>query len=104
VVDPPSEIAWTGTTMGIRAVHVFRFQASAGGTLARSEESWRGCCPACSDLAGYVQVIQGASSLTATSREAATSRSAAWRGRASTLERGSARHSGATRCAPVSGS
>ena len=42
LVDPPSEIAWTGTTMGIRAVHVFRFQASDGGTLARSEESWEG--------------------------------------------------------------
>ena len=42
VVDPPREIAWTGTTMGIKAVHVFRFQASDGGTLARSEESWEG--------------------------------------------------------------
>jgi uncharacterized protein YndB with AHSA1/START domain len=42
VVEPPWEIAWTGTTMGIKAVHVFRFQASDGGTLARSEESWEG--------------------------------------------------------------
>ena len=42
VVNPPSEIAWTGMTMGIKAVHVFRFQASDGGTLARSEESWEG--------------------------------------------------------------
>jgi hypothetical protein len=42
VVDPPREIAWTGTTMGIKAVHVFRFQANDGGTLARSEESWEG--------------------------------------------------------------
>jgi hypothetical protein len=42
VVDPPREIAWTGTTMGIKAVHVFRFQARDGGTLARSEESWEG--------------------------------------------------------------
>ena len=42
VVDPPTDIAWTGTTMGIRAVHVFRFQAADGGTLARSEESWSG--------------------------------------------------------------
>jgi len=42
VVDPPHEIAWTGTTMGIKAVHVFRFQANDGGTLARSEESWEG--------------------------------------------------------------
>jgi uncharacterized protein YndB with AHSA1/START domain len=42
VVDPPREIAWTGTTMGIKAVHVFRFQARDGGTLTRSEESWEG--------------------------------------------------------------
>jgi uncharacterized protein YndB with AHSA1/START domain len=42
MVDPPREIAWTGTTMGIKAVHLFRFQASDGDTLARSEESWAG--------------------------------------------------------------
>jgi uncharacterized protein YndB with AHSA1/START domain len=42
VVNTPHELAWTGTTMGIKAVHVFRFQPSNGGTLARSEESWEG--------------------------------------------------------------
>jgi uncharacterized protein YndB with AHSA1/START domain len=42
VVDPPHEITWTGRTMGIKAVHVFRFQPRDGGTLARSEESWEG--------------------------------------------------------------
>ena len=42
VLDPPHEIAWTGMTMGIKAVHLFRFQANDGGTLARSEESWEG--------------------------------------------------------------
>ena len=51
VVDPPHEIAWTGTTMGIKAVHVFRFQVNDGGTLARSEESWEGLLP--SLLKGY---------------------------------------------------
>jgi uncharacterized protein YndB with AHSA1/START domain len=51
VVDPPTEIAWTGTTMAIKAVHVFWFQASDGGTLARSEESWEGLLP--SLLKGY---------------------------------------------------
>jgi uncharacterized protein YndB with AHSA1/START domain len=45
VVDPPSEMAWTGTTMGIHAVHVFRFQPKDGGTLARSEESFSGLIP-----------------------------------------------------------
>jgi hypothetical protein len=42
VVDPPGEIAWTGTTMTIKAIHVFRFEPNEGGTLARSEESWDG--------------------------------------------------------------
>jgi hypothetical protein len=28
--------------MGIKAVHVFRFQDRDSGTLARSEESWEG--------------------------------------------------------------
>jgi uncharacterized protein YndB with AHSA1/START domain len=42
VVDPPHQLGWTGTTMGIKAVHLFRFQATDGGTLARSEESWEG--------------------------------------------------------------
>ena len=51
VVDPPREIAWTGTTMGIKAVHVFRFQVMGGGTLARSEESWQGLIA--SVLKGY---------------------------------------------------
>jgi len=42
VVDPPNEIGWTGKTMGIRAVHIFRFESRDGETLARSEESWEG--------------------------------------------------------------
>ena len=51
VVDPPREIAWTGTTMRIKAVHVFRFEALGDGTLARSEESWEGLVA--SMLKGY---------------------------------------------------
>jgi hypothetical protein len=42
VVDPPAAIVWTGRTMGIRAIHAFRFEARDGGTLAHSEESWEG--------------------------------------------------------------
>jgi hypothetical protein len=42
VVDPPHELTWTGKTMGIKAIHVFRFEARDGSTLARSEESWEG--------------------------------------------------------------
>jgi hypothetical protein len=41
-VDPPHENGWTGTTLGIKAVHVFRFAPRNGGTLAHSEESWDG--------------------------------------------------------------
>jgi hypothetical protein len=46
VVDPPREIAWTGVTMGIHAVHVFHFEASGDGTRAGSAESFRGLIPA----------------------------------------------------------
>ena len=43
VVDPPRELTWTGTTMGIRAVHTFVLEpAEDGGTAVRSAESWRG--------------------------------------------------------------
>ena len=45
VVDPPREIAWTGRTTGIDAIHVFRFEPRDGGTLAGSEESWDGFIP-----------------------------------------------------------
>jgi uncharacterized protein YndB with AHSA1/START domain len=45
VVEPPHEIGWTGTTMGIHAVHVFRFEPTGGGTRARSAESFRGLIP-----------------------------------------------------------
>jgi uncharacterized protein YndB with AHSA1/START domain len=51
VVDEPREIAWTGVTMRIHAVHVFRLSPSDGGTTVRSEESWRGLIP--SVLKGY---------------------------------------------------
>jgi uncharacterized protein YndB with AHSA1/START domain len=51
VCDPPQEIAWTGTTLGIKAIHVFRFAPKDGGTLARSEESWEGLLA--SILKGY---------------------------------------------------
>ena len=45
VVDRPSEVAWTGTTMGIHAIHVFHFAPKEGGTLARSDESFAGLIP-----------------------------------------------------------
>jgi hypothetical protein len=54
-VDPPREIGWTGTTMGIRAVHVFTFEPSGSGTRAASAESFRGLIP--SVLRGYSRRI-----------------------------------------------
>jgi hypothetical protein len=45
VVDEPREIAWTGVTMRIHAVHVFRLTPTGDGTTVRSEESWRGLIP-----------------------------------------------------------
>ncbi len=51
VVDPPRELSWSGRTMGIRAIHVFRFEPNDGGTFARSEESWEGLVPTL--LRGY---------------------------------------------------
>ena len=41
-VERPTELAWTGKTMGISAVHVWRFETRSGKTLVRTEESWEG--------------------------------------------------------------
>ncbi len=41
-VDAPSKIAWTGSTLGTKAVDVFRLEAHDGGTLVTEEESWDG--------------------------------------------------------------
>ena len=44
-LDAPRLIAWTGRTLGIRAVHVWRLQSKNGQTLARTEESYEGFLP-----------------------------------------------------------
>ena len=41
-LDPPRLVVWTGRTLGIRAVHVWRLAATNGQTLVRSEESYDG--------------------------------------------------------------
>jgi uncharacterized membrane protein len=41
-VEPPRVIAWSGTTLGIRASHVWRLQALDGRTRASTEESYEG--------------------------------------------------------------
>jgi hypothetical protein len=55
VVSPPSEIGWTGRAMGIDAVHVFQLEGRNGGTLATSQESFRGLIP--SVLKGYSRKV-----------------------------------------------
>ena len=41
-VDPPRKIAWSGRTLGLKAVDVFTLEARPGGTLVVEEESWSG--------------------------------------------------------------
>ncbi|MEX2598626.1 MAG: SRPBCC family protein, partial [Dehalococcoidia bacterium] len=41
-VEPPRALAWTGSTMGIKAVHVWRLEPQDGGTRVTTEESWEG--------------------------------------------------------------
>ena len=41
-VDAPTRIAWTGTTFGIEAMHVYALEARDGVTLVRTEESYDG--------------------------------------------------------------
>ncbi len=42
VADRPAEIGWTGRTMGMSAVHVWRLHPVEGGTSIHTEESWDG--------------------------------------------------------------
>jgi uncharacterized protein YndB with AHSA1/START domain len=41
-LERPHVVAWSGRTLGIRAVHVWRLESRDGGTLARTEESYDG--------------------------------------------------------------
>jgi uncharacterized protein YndB with AHSA1/START domain len=41
-VEPPGLIAWTGKTLGINAMHVYRLEPRGGGTFVRTEESYNG--------------------------------------------------------------
>ena len=42
VVDPPNEIGWTGVSLGINAIHVWRIEARDGHSVLTTEESWEG--------------------------------------------------------------
>jgi hypothetical protein len=41
-VDRPVEIGWTGRTMGMNAVHVWRLERDGETTIVRTQESWDG--------------------------------------------------------------
>ncbi|MGH3019240.1 MAG: SRPBCC family protein [Gaiellaceae bacterium] len=41
-VEPPKLIAWTGTTLGIKAKHVYRLEPRGEATLVQTEESYEG--------------------------------------------------------------
>ncbi len=41
-VETARELGWTGTTMGVHAVHVWRIEPAQQGTRVTTEESWRG--------------------------------------------------------------
>jgi hypothetical protein len=41
-VEPLRRIAWTGTSFGIKAIHVHTFEPQNGGTLVTTEESYEG--------------------------------------------------------------
>jgi uncharacterized protein YndB with AHSA1/START domain len=42
LVDRPRRIAWTGRTLGIKAIHSWHFEARDAGTFVRTEESYEG--------------------------------------------------------------
>jgi hypothetical protein len=41
-VDRPRALGWTGRTMGVRAIHLWRFEPRPGGAVASMEESFDG--------------------------------------------------------------
>jgi uncharacterized protein YndB with AHSA1/START domain len=41
-VEPPRRIDWTGSTFGIKAIHVHQLEQRGSTTLVRSAESWDG--------------------------------------------------------------
>lgn len=41
-VQPPTLIAWTGTTFGIKARHAYHLEPRGDGTLVHTEESYEG--------------------------------------------------------------
>jgi len=45
-MQKPKELVWSGTTLGIRAIHLWQIERRGEKTTVRSEESWEGLLPA----------------------------------------------------------
>jgi hypothetical protein len=41
-IEAPRRIAWTGVTLGIKAIHTWKIEPREGGSLVTTEESWDG--------------------------------------------------------------
>ena len=41
-VEPPRLLAWTGKTMGINAIHIWKINVVDSKTIVETEESWEG--------------------------------------------------------------
>jgi hypothetical protein len=44
-VERPSILAWTGITMGIKAIHIWQLVGRDKRTMVKTEESWEGLLP-----------------------------------------------------------
>jgi hypothetical protein len=44
-IEPPRRVGWTGKTIGIDAVHVWRLEGHDGHTRVQTKESWNGPLP-----------------------------------------------------------
>jgi uncharacterized protein YndB with AHSA1/START domain len=44
-LESPTTIAWSGNTMGIKAIHTYRLTEAGGGVDVETEESWDGLPP-----------------------------------------------------------
>lgn len=44
-VERLKALAWTGKTLGIKAIHVWRLEPKNGKTIVQTEESWEGLLP-----------------------------------------------------------
>jgi hypothetical protein len=45
LAQAPCDLAWTGTTMGIKAIHIWRLKKRGENLLVKTQESWDGLLP-----------------------------------------------------------